>query len=262
MDLGFDLDLGKHTFRPFDYLERHFKLNLGAVISLIFVACIPTIPLRIIMDIRTFELPPIGTNAFLVANPDNKRALLVDAPASALETIEPILEKENCTLEALLLTHGHYDHMIDTHAFNKAGIPVYAHAADREWIENPMIQAMFMPGILIEPATVDVWVNGFDVLDLIGYTIEVRHVPGHAPGNVLFYFPASKCAFVGDAIFAGGVGRPDLPGGDWDTLKASILGQIFTLPDDTVLYPGHGPATSVGHEKATNPYLQREGKVC
>jgi len=211
------------------------------------------------MNIRTFELPPIGTNSFLVTNPDNQQALLVDAPATALATIEPILQKEDYTLEALLLTHGHYDHIMDTHAFNRANVPVYAHAADREWIENPMQQASFMPsGLLIEPGKVDRFVASVDVLELIGFRIEVRHVPGHAPGNVLFYFPDAQWAFVGDAIFAGGVGRPDIPGGDWETLKRSIQQQIYTLPDDTVLYPGHGPTTSVGREKATNPYVPFE----
>lgn len=214
-------------------------------------------PISNAMDIRTFELPPIGTNAFLVANPELKKALLVDAPGSAYETIEPILEKEGWELEALLLTHGHYDHMIDTHSFNEAGVKVYAHEDDRDWIENPSVQASLLPfGLLIEDARIDVIVKSVDTLKLIGHTIEVRHVPGHAPGNVLFYFPESKCAFVGDAIFAGSVGRTDLPGGDWDVLKRSIEEQIFTLPDDTVLYPGHGPATSVGREKATNPFLR------
>lgn len=209
------------------------------------------------IDIQTFELPPIGTNAFLVASPEHKQALLVDAPGSAWTTIAPVLKKEGYALEALLLTHGHYDHIIDTHAFNQAGVPVYAHAADREWIENPMLQAMFMPGgIAIEPATIDHIVKSVDVLELIGQRIEVRHVPGHAPGNVLFYFPAAQCAFVGDAIFAGGVGRPDLPGGDWETLQASIQAQIFTLPEATVIYSGHGPATTVRREKLSNPYVQ------
>ena len=212
------------------------------------------------MDIRTFELPPIGTNAFLVSDAELKQAVLIDAPATALETVEPILDKEGCTLEALLLTHGHYDHMVDTHAFNEAGVPVYAHSADLEWIENPTVQSTFMPsGILLEPAKVDHVLKSFDTLELIEQRIEIRHVPGHAPGNVLFYFPEFKCAFVGDAIFAGGVGRPDLPGGDWPTLKASIEEQVFTLPDDTVLYPGHGPATSVGREKATNPFMLGDG---
>jgi glyoxylase-like metal-dependent hydrolase (beta-lactamase superfamily II) len=94
------------------------------------------------------------------------------------------------------------------------------------------------------------------MLEVAGLRFEVRHVPGHAPGNVLFYAPAWKCAFPGDAIFAGSVGRADLPGGDWDQLERSIKEQIYTLPEETVLYPGHGPPTTVGTERRTNSFVR------
>ena len=209
------------------------------------------------LEIRTFELPPIGTNAFWVGNPENKQALLIDAPATAFAVAEAVSNELGYQLQALLLTHGHFDHIMDLKAFNLGGIPVYAHAADRQMIESPKIQSSLLPGIPdFEAGRVDVLLQGSEVLELIGTQFAVRHVPGHAPGNVVFYSAKQGCAFVGDAIFAGGVGRTDLPGGDWDTLEKSIREQIYTLPDATTLYPGHGPATTVQREKTSNPYVR------
>ena len=107
----------------------------------------------------------------------------------------------------------------------------------------------------LEPVAVDAWVEQGDRLLALGREFEVRHVPGHCPGNVLFYEPRAKAALVGDALFNRGVGRWDLPGGDFAVLVVSIREQIYTLPDDTVVFPGHGPRTAVGEEKTDNPYV-------
>lgn len=209
------------------------------------------------MRIQTYELPPIGTNAFLLANPDNGRAVLIDAPENAWDTIAPVIQKEKLTLEALILTHGHWDHVLDGARFNDEGIPVWAHEADRLWIENPGIQSPFMiPGLDIRSISLSRFLTHGERLDLLGRRAEIRHVPGHAPGNILVYFPDDKAAFVGDVIFAGSVGRYDLPGADGATLSRSIREQVYTLPDDTMLYPGHGPATTVGWERKNNPFVQ------
>lgn len=206
------------------------------------------------MEIRTYELPPIGTNAFLFS--ENGHAVLFDAPATAWETVGPILKAEELMLDALILTHGHWDHMVDTAKFQEAGIPIWAHADDREWIETPMTQAAFMPpGMDIPDSRIDRFLAAGETLEILGQPAEIRHVPGHSPGNVVTYFPGLACAVVGDAIFAGSVGRPDLPSGDWPTLERAIKTQILTLPDETTLYTGHGPETTVGREKATNPYV-------
>ena len=93
-------------------------------------------------------------------------------------------------------------------------------------------------------------------LKILGQSTEIRHVPGHCPGNVLFFFPDQKTAIVGDAIFAGSIGRTDLPGGDFHTLEKAIREEIYTLPDDTILLPGHGPMTTVAQEKSSNPYVR------
>ena len=98
----------------------------------------------------------------------------------------------------------------------------------------------------------------FTLRPAVGSDIEVRHVPGHCPGNVLFYFSDAGAAFVGDALFAGSIGRTDLPGGSFASLEKAIRTQIYTLPDETLVYPGHGPDTTVGAEKSTNPYVSEE----
>ena len=125
------------------------------------------------------------------------------------------------------------------------------------FIETPEVMELFVvPGLRLEAAKIDRVVAQGDTFELLGDTVEVRHVPGHCPGNVLFLFRNSGAAFVGDAIFAGSVGRTDFPGGGFEMLEHSIRTQIYTLPDATVLYPGHGPETTVAAEKANNPYVR------
>jgi glyoxylase-like metal-dependent hydrolase (beta-lactamase superfamily II) len=134
---------------------------------------------------------------------------------------------------------------------------VYAHAADKPMYETPQVMSSFMADRMkLEPVFADVWVKQGDILRALGTTFEVRHVPGHCPGNVLFYSAPMKAAFVGDALFAGSVGRTDFPGGSMEMLADSIRREIYTLPDDTVVYPGHGPETTVSEEKQNNPYVQ------
>ena len=209
------------------------------------------------MQYECFPLPPLGTNAYLVTSKERKEAVLIDAPLAAAESILPRLERDGVKLLAVLLTHGHFDHILDVHLFNKAGIPVWAHEGDREWIENPRVQSTFVhESIEYHPGRVDRLIDAGETFDLLGVAWEARFVPGHAPGSLLFYIKAEGVAFPGDAIFAGSVGRTDLPGGDTAQLLASISSQIYTLPDDTVLLPGHGPETTVGREKQTNPYAR------
>ncbi|GHC03997.1 MBL fold metallo-hydrolase [Cerasicoccus arenae] len=206
------------------------------------------------MQIEVFELPPIGTNAYLLSDAERGEAILIDAPMMAWETIAPRLDGDGLKLTAVLLTHGHFDHVLGAATFNQQGVPVYAHADDREMLANlPQQMRMFgIPGEVQAP-TVDHWINPEEPLNLLGRSIEVRHTPGHCPGNVTFYFADEGAAFVGDVIFAGGYGRTDLPGGDAALLRKTFFEQIFTLPEKTLLYPGHGPQTSVEQERYTNP---------
>jgi len=208
------------------------------------------------MIIESKELPPIGTNAYALVEPERGECVVIDAPEEAYAWASGIAEGHGVRIVALILTHGHWDHMLDGHKFAAAGIPTYGHEADKPMFETPEIMAGFaLPGQDMPPVPIDHWVGEGDALELLGASMEIRHVPGHCPGNILVYLDSEKAAFVGDAIFAGGVGRYDLPGGDFATLSDAIRSRIYTLPKATTLYPGHGPETTVGAERAGNPFV-------
>ena len=154
---------------------------------------------------------------------------------------EKILTKEKCQLRELWITHGHWDHMQGgAEVVRQTGAKVSAHEADRVLIETPDVMKEFMGEDLgLEPLHVDHWVAQGEKLTALGTVAEVRHVPGHCPGNVLFYFSMEKVAVVGDALFNGNVGRTDLPGGSFEQLEHSIRSQIYTLPEETTILPGH-----------------------
>lgn len=210
------------------------------------------------MNVHVLPAGPIQTNAYLLSAPDRGEAVLIDAPGGIWPEIEPILHQQKCRLVELWLTHGHWDHMQGGAKVVRAtGAKVRAHPDDRMMIEEPEIMERFMGERLnLEPVHVDTWVRQGDRFDALGATVEVRHVPGHCPGNVLFYCAALGIAIVGDALFNGSIGRTDLPGGSFEQLERAIREQIYTLPDTTVIFPGHGPKTSVAEEKANNPYVR------
>lgn len=209
------------------------------------------------MKFHALPSGPIETVGYLLTDAARGEAVLIDAPGGILAKVQPLLDKDGCQLKELWLTHGHWDHMQDAAEVKaRTGALIRAHQADRALIETPEIMEGFMGQRLgLRGAPVDAWVSHGDRLPALGQEFEVRHVPGHCPGNVLFYFAAGGLAFVGDALFNGGVGRWDLPGGNYDLLARSIREQIYTLPDATVVFPGHGPRTTVGDEKETNPYV-------
>jgi hydroxyacylglutathione hydrolase len=213
------------------------------------------------VKIHVLPSGPIQTIGYLLTEPKLGMAVLVDAPGGIMARIKPLLDKEGCKLTELWLTHGHWDHMqAGAEVKRETGALVRAHRADQAMIETPEIMEGFMGQRLgLEGVKVDAWVEPGDRLKALGREFEVRHVPGHCPGNVLFYQAEARVALVGDALFNSGVGRWDLPGGSFDVLEKSIREQIYTLPDDTVVLPGHGERTTVGVEKETNPYVA--GKI-
>jgi glyoxylase-like metal-dependent hydrolase (beta-lactamase superfamily II) len=209
------------------------------------------------MKIHVLPAGPIQTNAYLLTAPELKEAVLIDAPGGIWQEIEPLLAKEQCRLRELWFTHGHWDHTqggAEVVAATRA--KVRAHRDDLILIERPEVMEMFLiPGVRLGPVKIDEFVEQGQRWTALGQTVEVRHVPGHCPGNVMFYFPEQKAAFVGDALFHSSIGRTDLPGGSFEVLESSIRQQIYSLPDDTVVYPGHGPDTTVGVERETNPFV-------
>ena len=209
------------------------------------------------VKIHVLPSGPIQTIGYLLTEPALGEAVLVDAPGGILAKIQPLLAKESCTLKELWLTHGHWDHTQDVaKVVGETQALVRGHADDRILFETPEIMEERMGRKLgLKPVKVDAWLAQGDRLKALGRFFEVRHVPGHCPGNVLFYQAETNAAFVGDALFNGGVGRWDFPGGDFEMLARSIREQIYTLPDDTVVFPGHGERTTVGAEKTGNPYV-------
>lgn len=208
--------------------------------------------------IRAFELPPVATNAYLVSDAERGEAFVVDAPAQAWEHIAPVLAAEKLTLKAILITHTHFDHVLgaaELHA--ESGAPLYCPEGERAMLQNlPQQMARFGIREGVEIPQPDHYLKAGDSLELLGRSWEVREAPGHSTGHLVFSCAAENLAFVGDVVFAGSVGRTDLPGGSFEQLKQSILTQVYTLPNSTDLFPGHGPQTSVGHERTTNPYVR------
>ena len=210
------------------------------------------------IKLRILPAGPIETNAYLLTDATLGEAALIDAPGDVWSEVKTILDREGCRLVELWLTHGHWDHMQGADEVVKAtGAKVSAHPDDKVLLETPGVMEVFLPAtIRLAPVRVDRWLAQGDKIAALGREWEVRHVPGHCPGSVLFWSAKDGVAFSGDAIFQGGVGRTDFPGGSMAVLEKSIRGQIYTLPDATTLYPGHGDATTVAAEKAGNPYVR------
>ena len=209
------------------------------------------------MLIISQELPPIGTNAIALINTARSECIVIDAPQEAYNWAIKIARDHECEIAALILTHGHWDHIIDAHKFSTAGIQTFGHREDGQMFADPTIMMNYaLPEIELLPVEINQWVQHGQHLDILGVQMEIRHVPGHCPGNILVYLPCQEAAIVGDVIFSGSVGRYDLPGGDFEVLQQSIRKEVYSLPDSTTLYPGHGPTTTVGHEKVSNPFVR------
>ncbi len=209
------------------------------------------------IEIAVFELGYVDTNAYLLYSPETKEAVLFDAPGDSFEVVNAYVRKHQLKLTTLYFTHGHWDHMMDGAKFHAAGLKTYANKADEPLFSNPRgSMRLYLPGSMpLEPVPIDGWLEDGEKITILGQTVEVRHVPGHCPGNILFYFEKENKAIAGDAIFAGSIGRTDLPGGDFLTLAHSIRTKIYTLPKDCELLPGHGPSTNVGWERENNNFV-------
>jgi hydroxyacylglutathione hydrolase len=197
-------------------------------------------------------LGPLATNCYVVradrAAPD---AVVVDPSGSATE-IRLALASRGCRCAAILVTHGHFDHIVGLADLAEgAGAPVYAPSGERTLLEHP--EHHTPPGIVVRPCVPDVLLEGGERLELAGLAFDVLSVPGHSPGHLAFAVDGN--VFSGDVLFAGSVGRTDLPGADWPTLLDSIRTLLETLAPETDVHPGHGPSTTLARELATNPFF-------
>jgi glyoxylase-like metal-dependent hydrolase (beta-lactamase superfamily II) len=196
---------------------------------------------------------PLQSNSYLLADEVTGEAALFD-PGMESEPVADVLARERLTVTAIINTHGHFDHVFGNAYFKaKTGAPLLMHRADLDLVKRLEEQSLYF-GFRATPSPLpDRFLEEGDEVRVGGIRLRVLHTPGHSPGGICLVTDGT--AFVGDTLFAGSIGRTDLPGGSAETLLTSIREKLLTLPDDTVIYPGHGPATTIGHERRHNPFL-------
>jgi glyoxylase-like metal-dependent hydrolase (beta-lactamase superfamily II) len=212
-----------------------------------------------------FPTGAFQANCYLVASGEGEPCVIVDPGQDAVEPITEALRKHRLSPVAALLTHGHFDHVYSVAPICDGNdIPAWIHPEDREMLTDPLKGislegAQFFGGRLEmrEPSEVRELADGVS-LDLAGLSLTVDHTPGHTRGSVVFRSEldeGGRVIFAGDTLFAGSIGRTDLPGGDMRTMVTSLRTKLMTLADDTVVLPGHGPSTTIGRERASNPFI-------
>lgn len=207
--------------------------------------------------IQTFVLGDFQTNCFVVTVGDHRECWIIDCgyePQAMLDWIE----QQSLQPSALLLTHAHADHIAGVdEALGRFGpMPVYLHDAEHQWCSEPMLNLSGMIGQPITCTPADSLLHGGETLTLHDTSWRVLHTPGHSPGGVCFVHDESDQAIVGDTLFAGSMGRVDFPTSDAQAMQRSLREVLLTLPDAMHIHPGHGPSTTIGQERATNPFLQ------
>ena len=202
--------------------------------------------------VEQVPLGPIGTNSYIVrADASAAEAVVVDPSGDAAE-LRLLLARLGARCTGILVTHGHWDHLVGVADLAEGtGAPVHMAEGERSLLEDP--NRFTPPGLTVRSYTPDVLLEGGESIELGGMVFEVLSVPGHSPAHLAYHTDGSL--FSGDVLFAGSVGRADLPGADWDTLVASIRRLVDAYPPETVVYPGHGGATTLGAELARNPFL-------
>lgn len=206
------------------------------------------------LKIDSFSLGPLQTNAYLLQGEEEGKALIIDPGMNPAALIRRI---QNLEIEAILLTHAHFDHIGGVEEIRKLkNCPVYLHPLEADWLSSPKLNGSLMwpqvtGPISTEEAEYDL-AEG-QTLSFLGETFKVLHTPGHSPGSVSFL--CGKHLFSGDVLFRAGVGRTDLPGGRENDLFNSIQSKLYRMDNDVTVYPGHGPRTTIGYERINNPYV-------
>ena len=202
-----------------------------------------------------FTVGPVQENCFIARPDGSNRAVIFDPGDEAERILAPVREL-GLEVEAILLTHTHFDHVgAVAPVARETGAPVYVSEIERPVLADIMRFVPFAGIGPYESYEADHVLRGGERLELAGFEIDVLFTPGHSPGHLTFSIPAEQAMFSGDVLFRGSVGRTDLPGGDWNTLLASIGTLVESLPEDTTVYPGHMDITTLGAERRTNPFL-------
>lgn len=203
------------------------------------------------LDVIQLSVSPIGTNCYVVRGPGADDAVAVD-PGGEAPRILLTLEEMGARCTAILITHGHWDHLgAVAELADATGARVHMARAERTLLER--VETISPAELGLRSYSPEVLLEGGEKLELAGIAFEVVRIPGHSPAHLAY--AANGCLFSGDLLFAGGVGRTDLPGGDWETLLESIGALLDRFPPETIVYSGHGPATTLGREAAQNPFL-------
>ncbi len=215
--------------------------------------------IRTMISVTSFTFSPIAENTYVLHSADGQAAIIDPGcyTQAERERLAGFVDEHNLEVTMLLQTHCHLDHVFGTKwVAEKWGLLPHMHRNEEQVFKFAPISGQ-MWGLPFDPYEGDtIWLNEGDSLALGDGELQVLFAPGHAPGHVCFYNAADGYVVGGDVLFAGSIGRTDLPGGNFDVLIESIKTQLLTLPDDTIVYSGHGPATTVGHERKTNPFLQ------
>jgi hydroxyacylglutathione hydrolase len=209
------------------------------------------------MTVHAFTFNPFQTNSFIVHG--EKEAILIDASCSEpaeFAGIEEYLDRHGLKVTRYLLTHGHIDHIMGcAYLARERGASFAMHRADLPFIERAVEQGVMFGTPIEQPPRPEKFLNEGDSIEVEGATLDVLHVPGHSPGSVAFVDRANGYVIGGDVLFMNSIGRTDLPGGSLPELMESIFQKFIPLGDEFVVYPGHGPATTIGEERRNNPFL-------
>lgn len=211
------------------------------------------------MNYERLPLGPLQTNCYILWK--GKQGIVID-PGGDSERLQETVERLKINIEAILLTHAHFDHIGALDKVRKEWeCPVYLHQAEENWLLNDKLNGSgIFPGIeKVSCRKADHLWETEGIFQVGNFEFELFETPGHSPGSVTYYFPEMKAAFSGDVLFRGGVGRTDLPGGDHDTLLNTIHDKLLVLPEETIILNGHGPETTIAAEKETNPFINGFG---
>ena len=206
------------------------------------------------MKVEKFVIGMIQTNCYLVQNEESKECFLVD-PAICPEELVSHIKSEGLELKAILLTHGHFDHIMGIDGFvDEFHVPVYVYEEDADAMTDPKLNqsSVYTGGYTYEGARS---IREGQILKLAGYDFEVFHTPGHTKGGCCYYVRSEDVLFSGDTLFQNSIGRTDFPGGSMSDLVRAVKEKLMVLPDETLVYPGHMGETTIGHEKTHNPFL-------
>lgn len=205
------------------------------------------------LKIKVLVVGMVQTNCYVVSNVKTKKAVVMD-PGDQASRICSYLRGEGLELEAILLTHGHFDHIMGVKGILESyHVPVYAYEAEQVLLEDARMNCSVQIGNEVEVTGAE-YKKADEVLEAAGFPVKLLATPGHTKGSCCFYFEKNECLFSGDTLFLESVGRTDLPTGNGKQLINSV-NELVKLPDDTVVFPGHGPATTVKYERNNNPYV-------